>query len=59
VAGFAKGWQDVPVPWAPRFERDVRELAAVARGEAAPAWSYAHELLVQETLLRAIGDLPA
>jgi predicted dehydrogenase len=58
VAGFQKGWQSVELPWAPRFERDVRKLASYVRGEARPEWPYDHDLLAQETLLRAVGDLP-
>lgn len=52
---FRKGYQDVKVPNLPRYEADLADLARVIRGEKAFAWSPAHDLAVQETVLRASG----
>lgn len=53
--GYRKGYQDVPVPTRPRYEADFADLARVIRGESKFAWSPAHDLAVQETILRASG----
>lgn len=53
--GFNKGNQDVPMKALPRYEADFADLAKVIRGEKAFAWSPAHDLAVQETVLRASG----
>ena len=56
------GWQDVPLPEQQRqalYERELAAFVAALRGRRAPDRSLQHELLVQETLLRATGDLPA
>lgn len=53
--GFKKGTQEIPLPRAPRYEADFVDLARVIRGEKAFAWSPAHDLAVQETILRASG----
>lgn len=52
-AGFKRGYQDVPVEPRPRYEADFVDLAQVIRGEKQFAWSPAHDLAVQETVLRA------
>lgn len=52
---FKKGYQDVAVPNRPRYEADFADLARVIRGEKKFAWSPAHDLAVQETILRASG----
>jgi hypothetical protein len=53
---FKQGWQDVDLPkLSGRYDGDFLDLAAVIRGEKAFGWSYDHDLLVQETLLRASG----
>jgi predicted dehydrogenase len=52
---FKKGNQNVPVKNRPRYEADFEDLAKVIRGEKALAWSPAHDLAVQETILRASG----
>lgn len=52
---FKKGYQDVKVPSLPRYEADFVDLARVIRGEKPFAWTPAHDLAVQETVLRASG----
>jgi predicted dehydrogenase len=52
---FKKGYQDVTVPSRPRYEADFADLARVIRGEKAFAWTQAHDLAVQETILQASG----
>jgi len=59
---YRQGEQFVPLRDRPRQELYDRELAAFCaaiRGERPPDRTYAHELLVQETLLRATGQLTA
>jgi predicted dehydrogenase len=56
--GFAKGWQVVPVESRPRYAASLAAIVADIRGEKAPDRSLDHELLVQETVLRASGVLP-
>jgi predicted dehydrogenase len=55
---FKKGTQTVPLKNRPRYEADFEDLAKVIRGEKAFDWTPAHDLAVQETVLRASG-LPA
>ena len=38
-----------------RYDGEFADLARVIRGEAKLAWSYEHDLAVQETVLRAAG----
>ncbi|HEY1172787.1 MAG TPA: Gfo/Idh/MocA family oxidoreductase [Verrucomicrobiae bacterium] len=53
---YKKGWQDVEMPkMGGRYDLEFLDLAAVIRGEKAFAWSYDHDLAVQETLLKASG----
>jgi predicted dehydrogenase len=55
-AGFVIGEQRVPVPTQTRqqlYERELEAFVATIAGEQPPDRSLAHELLVQETLLRA------
>jgi hypothetical protein len=40
------------------YERELVAFLAVVRGEQTPDRPLAHELLVQETLLRATGRIP-
>ncbi len=53
--GFRAGYQEVKVPARPRYVADFADLARVIRGEKAFAWPPAHDLAVQETVLRASG----
>jgi predicted dehydrogenase len=58
--GYDKGLHLIPVPEQGRQDTHDRALAAfiaTIRGEQPPDRSYAHELLVQETLLRATGGI--
>lgn len=53
---FAKGVHEVDLPKSEgRYHGDFRDLAKVVRGEKALAWDAAHDIAVQETLLRASG----
>jgi hypothetical protein len=45
----------VQVPNLPRYVADLADLARVIRGEKEFAWKSAHDLAVQETILRASG----
>ncbi len=54
---YKAGWQDVALPPQPRFAGDFRELARAIRSGTALELSYEHELLLQETLLRAAGEI--
>ena len=53
--GFAKGWQTVPLAPDTRYFPGLAALLATIRGEQPPDRTVEHELVVQETLLRAIG----
>jgi predicted dehydrogenase len=54
--GFAKGTHEVKLPRSSgRYDGEFADLAKVIRGEAKLAWSYEHDLAVQETVLRASG----
>lgn len=53
---FAKGSHQVPLPPpGGRYDGEFRDLAAVIRKETRFAWSEAHDLAVQEAVLRASG----
>jgi len=54
---YKAGWQNVPVPPQPRFVGDFKELARAIKSGQPLKHSYDHELLLQETLLRASGEL--
>jgi predicted dehydrogenase len=59
--GYQKGLQMVDMQAQPRDELYKRELVAflaVLNGEKAPDRTLEHEILVQETLLRATGGIP-
>ena len=53
--GYAKGWQTVPLAPDTRYFPGLVALLATIRGEQPPDRTLEHELVVQETLLRAIG----
>jgi predicted dehydrogenase len=54
--GYKRGWQDVELPKsAGRYDDEFRALAKIVRGEMAPEWTAAHDLIVQESVLRASG----
>jgi predicted dehydrogenase len=52
---YQAGWQRVPVEGVPRYNRDLEELARCIRTEQPLSYSYEHDELVQETVLRACG----
>lgn len=54
---YKAGWQDVPVAPQPRFIPDFAELAKAIKTGQPLKQSYDHELLLQETLLRASGEI--
>ena len=54
---YKAGWQDVPLAPQPRFIGDFKELARAIKSGQPLKHSYDHELLLQETLLRASGEL--
>ena len=59
--GYAAGEQHLPLgapSWQDLFERELSALAATLKGDRPPDRSLDHELLVQETLLRATGAIP-
>ncbi|MBM3277638.1 MAG: Gfo/Idh/MocA family oxidoreductase [Candidatus Handelsmanbacteria bacterium] len=58
--GFLKGEQTVHIPPQDRqvlYERELVAFLAALRGKQPPDRDHAHELLVQETLLRATGGI--
>ena len=55
--GFKKGWQTVPVENEPRYVGSLRSMVAEIRGRRPRVRSLDHELIVQETVLRAAGVL--
>jgi predicted dehydrogenase len=57
AGGFSRGEQRLPVPRQARqelYERELEAFVAAVAGERPPDRTYAHELLVQETLLRIV-----
>jgi hypothetical protein len=54
---YKAGWQNVTLGPQPRFIGDFKELARAIRSNQPLKHSYDHELLLQETLLRASGEL--
>jgi predicted dehydrogenase len=54
-ADYQTGYQEVDVPDYRRYDGDFIDLAQVIRNEKEFAWSAAHDLAVQETILRASG----
>ncbi len=55
--GYKAGWQDVTLPPQPRFVGDFAELARALKSKQPLQLSYDHELILQETLLRAAGEI--
>lgn len=52
---FRKGMHEVRLGSYPRYVGDAADMAAIIRGEKGCDFSYAHDLSVQETVLRASG----
>jgi len=58
VEGFQEGWQRIVPEFTPRYELDLAELAkCIQTGQEFP-YPKAHDLVVQETVLRACGVEP-
>ncbi len=58
--GYDKGVTLIVVPEQQRqamYDREIEAFVRVVRGEQAPDRSYEHEIIVQETLLRATGGI--
>lgn len=53
---YRQGTQELRLPPQPRFIKDFEELARAIQLGAPLRYSYDHELLLQETLLRASGE---
>lgn len=54
---YKAGWQQIDLPPQPRFIADFAELARALKTGQPLKHSYDHELLLQETLLRASGEM--
>jgi predicted dehydrogenase len=54
---YKAGWQQIELPPQPRFIGDFKELARALKSGQPLKLSYDHELVLQETLLRASGEL--
>jgi predicted dehydrogenase len=60
--GYAKGVTLITVPEQQRqamYDREIEAFVRVLRKEQAPDRPFEHEMIVQETLLRATGGIPA
>lgn len=56
VEGFRRGTHTVELPPSTgRYDGDMQHLAGVIRGQEAPEYNTAHDLAVQEAVLRASG----
>lgn len=56
--GLEQGVQEIPLTPEPRYVASLASIVAVIRGEHGRDRSMQHELMVQETILRAVGRLP-
>jgi len=54
---YKAGAQDVEMPAQPRYVGDFRELARALKNNQPLRYSYDYELLLQETVLRASGEI--
>ena len=50
---YKKGRQEIKFPKYERYVDDAADMAKIIRGEKSSDFSYAHDLLVQSTLLQA------
>jgi predicted dehydrogenase len=53
--GYKRGVQELSFPRYERYVADAADMARIVRGEKPSDFSYAHDLAVQETVLRAAG----
>ena len=54
---YKEGWQDIPLPPQPRYVADFKELARALQTGTPLQYSYDYELMLQESVLRASGEL--
>lgn len=54
---YKEGWQDVALPPQPRYVADFKELARALQTGTPLKYSYDYELMLQESVLRASGEL--
>jgi predicted dehydrogenase len=54
---YREGWQDIQLPPQPRYVADFKELARALQTETPLKYSYDYELMLQESVLRASGEL--
>ena len=54
---YKEGWQDVALPLQPRYIADFKELARALQTGTLLKYSYDCELMLQESVLRASGEL--
>ena len=54
---YKKGWHNPQLPRSSRYIGDVKDLARAIKSKQPLKYSYDHELLLQETLLRASGEI--
>jgi predicted dehydrogenase len=52
---YRRGYQDIEFPRYTRYVGDAIDMARIIRGEKSSDFSYAHDLVVQTTLLQASG----
>ena len=52
---YKQGVQDIALPKFTRYTADAADMARIIRGEKASDFSYEHDLIVQESVLRASG----
>jgi predicted dehydrogenase len=53
---YKKGHQDIRFPKYARYVADAADMARIVRGEKPTDFPYEHDLIVQETLLKACGQ---
>ena len=54
---YKKGWHNLPLPQRSRYIGDFKDLARAIKSKQPLKYSYDHELLLQETVLRASGEI--
>ena len=54
---YKKGWHNLQLPQRSRYIGDFKDLARAIKSKQPLKYSYDHELLLQETLLRASGEI--
>lgn len=54
--GYKRGTHEVPFPKFTRYVADAADMVRIIRGEKETDFPYTHDLIVQETVLRASGQ---